>query len=91
MIKSWSEIAWDDYLYWQTQDKKTLRRINALIRDIERNPSNQLIDGIGKLEVLKGDLSGLWSRHIDDANRLVYEVVSNRIEIFGCRGHYDDK
>ena len=64
----WEDRAWDDYLYWQTQDKKTLKRINALIKDIKRNP----FEGIGKPEPLKGNLSGWWSRRIDDTNRIVY-------------------
>ena len=68
MQKSWYDKAWDDYLYWQSQDKKTLKRINQLIRDTERDPFN----GIGNPEPLKGDLSGFWSRRIDDTNRLVY-------------------
>ena len=64
----WEDRAWDDYLYWQGQDKKTLKRINALLNDIKRNP----FDGIGKPEPLKGNLSGFWSRRIDEANRIVY-------------------
>lgn len=81
-----SEDAFADYLYWQTQDKKTLKRVNQLIRDIERSP----FEGIGKAEPLKGDLSGWWSRRIDDANRLVYRVRGQIIEIAACRGHYGD-
>ena len=78
--------AWDDYVYWQTQDKKTLRRINLILRDISRNE----FDGIGKPEPLKENLSGWWSRRIDDTNRLVYRVQNNgSIEISQCRGHYD--
>ena len=81
------ERAWDDYLYWQTQDKKTQRRINELIRDIIRNG----YEGIGKPEPLKGDLSGWWSRRIDDTNRLVYRLVGeNVLEISQCRGHYSN-
>ena len=64
----WEDRAWDDYLYWQIQDKKTLKRINGLIKDIQRNT----FEGIGKPEPLKGNLSGMWSRRIDDANRIVY-------------------
>lgn len=86
MRKVWFEEAWADYLYWQIQDKKTLRRINTLVKDIERNN----FDGIGKPEALKGELSGFWSRRIDDSNRLVYRVVSETLEIISCRGHYDD-
>ncbi|NLC43196.1 MAG: Txe/YoeB family addiction module toxin [Clostridiales bacterium] len=77
--------AWDDYLYWQKQDKKTLRRINLLLQDITRNA----FEGIGKPEPLKGKLSGWWSRRIDDSNRIVYRVKNNgSIEIAQCRGHY---
>ena len=86
MIKVWSDGAWEDYLYWQTQDKKTLKRINALILDIDRNGNT----GIGKPEPLKGDLSGLWSRRIDEVNRLVYRIRDGRIEILQCRTHYGD-
>lgn len=78
--------AWEDYLYWQSQDRKTIRRINALLRDIERGH----FDGIGKPEPLRGELSGLWSCRIDDTNRLVYRIRSDVLEILSCRGHYDD-
>ncbi len=84
---SFKQKAWEDYLYWQTQDKKTLKRINQLIKDIQRNP----FDGLGKPEPLKNDLSGLWSRRIDDSNRLVYRVSDNTIEIIQCRAHYSDQ
>lgn len=84
MRKIWHETAWSDYLYWQTQDKKTLKRINTLIKDIERN-SNL---GIGKPEPLKGNLSGLWSRRIDEYNRLVYRISNDMLEIVSCRDHY---
>lgn len=77
--------AWIDYIYWQTQDKKTLKRINNLIKDTERNP----FEGIGKPEPLKGDLSGFWSRHIDDTNRFVYRINNDKLEILSCRGHYE--
>jgi len=87
MIKSWDNDAWDDYLYWQTQDKKTLKRINTLLKDIDRNG----YDGIGKPEPLTGNLSGYWSRRIDDCNRLVYRIKNNRIEIIQCGSHYRDK
>ena len=83
-----SETAWDDYLYWQGQDKKTLRRINRLLKDIERNG---VLNGIGKPEPLVGDLQGEFSRRIDDANRLVYHTAGSRIYIVSCRGHYGDK
>ena len=85
MYKIWFDEAWDDYLYWQSQDKKTLNRINGLIRDIERNN----FDGIGKPEPLKGELSGFWSRRIDDTNRLVYRISNGVLEILSCRGHYN--
>ena len=78
--------AWEDYLYWQTQDKKTLKRINMLLKDIERGN----FDGIGKPEPLKGDMSGFWSRRIDDVNRLVYRIRGDVIEIVSCKGHYED-
>lgn len=81
-----TEDAWEDYLYWQTQDKKTLKRINQLLQDIERNGYN----GIGKPEPLRGDLSGFWSRRIDDEHRIVYRVTEDQVEIIQCRGHYDD-
>ena len=81
-----TESAWADYLYWQTQDKKTLRRINALLQDISRNG----YVGIGKPEPLKNDLSGFWSRRIDDVNRIVYRVTEDAIQVIQCKGHYDD-
>lgn len=81
----WEDRAWDDYLYWQTQDKKTLKRINALIKDIQRNP----FEGIGKPEPLKGNLSGWWSRRIDDTNRIVYYQQQDMLFIVACRGHYE--
>ena len=84
MRKIWDEAAWADYLYWQTQDKKTLKRINELIKDIERNGNL----GIGKPEPLKGNLSGLWSRRIDEYNRLVYRIREDLLEIVACRDHY---
>ena len=84
---SFSEEGWEDYLYWQTQDKRTLKRINQLLRDILRYG----YDGIGKPEPLKGDLSGLWSRRIDESNRIVYRVKEDVIEIVQCGSHYRDK
>ena len=86
MHKIWFDEAWIDYIYWQTQDKKTLKRINNLIKDTERNP----FEGIGKPEPLKGDWSGFWSRHIDDTNRFVYRINNDKLEILSCRGHYED-
>ena len=82
----WEDRAWSDYLYWQTQDKKTLQRINGLIKDIQRNS----FEGIGKPEPLKENLSGLWSRRIDDTNRIVYYEKDDIIYIVSCKGHYDD-
>lgn len=84
MIKAFSEVAWDDYVWWQTQDRKTLKRINQLIRDIERDP----FSGIGKPEPLTGSLSGLWSRRIDQKNRLVYEISGETLKIHAARDHY---
>ena len=85
MNKVFTDEAWDDYMYWHSQDKKTLTRINALIKDIDRDP----FDGIGKPEPLKYQLQGLWSRRIDDVNRLVYKIENNEICIISCRYHYD--
>ena len=82
---SFAEQAWLDYPYWQTQDKKVLKKINALLKDISRDP----FTGIGKPEPLKGDLSGFWSRRIDDTNRVVYRLKENTIEIASCKGHYE--
>lgn len=76
--------AWEEYCYWQIQDKKTLKRINQLLQDISRNS----FTGIGKPEPLKENLSGYWSRRIDDVNRLVYRIKDEQIEIIQCRGHY---
>ena len=87
MKKIWFDEAWDDYLYWQGQDKKTLKRINAILKDIERKGG---FEGIGKPEPLKGELSGFWSRRIDETNRFVYRVGGEVLEILSCRGHYDD-
>ena len=84
MIKVWSDHAWEDYLYWQTQDKKILKRINQLNKDIDRNG----YEGLGKPEPLKYELQGYWSRRIDDEHRLVYRIVDNNIEIVSCRLHY---
>ncbi len=80
-----SESAWGEYLYWQKQDKKILKRINKLLQDISRNG----YDGIGKPEALKNNLSGYYSRRIDDTNRLVYKIAGDIIEIYQCKGHYD--
>ena len=83
-LLSWTDEAWRDYLYWQSQDKKTLKRINKLISDVKRSP----FDGIGKPEALKENLAGFWSRRIDDTNRLVYAVSDHAITIISCRYHY---
>ena len=87
MNKVWHDKAWDEYVYWQTQDRKTLKRINALLKDIERSS----FDGIGKPEPLIGNLQGYWSRRIDDANRIVYKVENGQLFILQCGGHYGDK
>lgn len=86
MRKIWHDDAWADYLYWQAQDNKTLKRINLLLQDIDRNG----YAGLGKPEPLKGDLTGWWSRRIDDANRIVYRIRDGAIEIIQCGGHYGD-
>ena len=84
-IIQWAVDAWEDYLYWQTQYKKILKRINQLVKDISRNP----FEGIGKPEPLKENLAGFWSRRIDEEHRLVYMVEDDKVLIFSCRGHYD--
>jgi toxin YoeB len=81
----WTNAAWSDYVYWQGQDKKTLKRINVLIKDAMRNPE----DGIGKPEELRESLSGFWSRRIDDVHRLVYAVDKDQLMIIACRYHYE--
>ena len=86
MNKIWTDAAWGDYLYWQTQDKKTPKRINKLILDIERNGN---MHGIGKPEPLQYDLQGYFSRRIDDQNRLVYVVDDAGLNIISCRYHYE--
>ncbi|MDR2167443.1 MAG: Txe/YoeB family addiction module toxin [Clostridiales bacterium] len=79
--------GWDDYVYWQNQDRRTLKKINKLIKDIFRNGNS----GIGHPEPLKGNLSGKWSREIDEKNRLIYQIFDDKVVIYQCRGHYDDK
>ena len=81
----WFEEAWEDYVYWQ-QDKKTIKRINQLLKDAIRNGYT----GIGKPEPLKGEFSGFWSRRIDEVNRLVYRGKDGILEVLSCKGHYDD-
>ncbi|MCU0287056.1 MAG: Txe/YoeB family addiction module toxin [Acidobacteria bacterium] len=83
-ILAWTDEAWEDYIFWQSQDKKTLKRINKLIEDAKRHP----FDGIGKPEPLKENLSGFWSRRIDDVNRLVYAVNKEFLTVISCRYHY---
>lgn len=87
MNKAWQDDAWDDYLYWQTQDKKTLKRINLILKDIDRNG----YEGLGKPEPLSGNLAGYWSRRIDGKNRIVYKIENNQIIIAQCGSHYRDK
>ena len=84
MMLLWEERAWVDYLYWQMQDRKTLKRINDLLKDVQRNP----YEGIGKPEPLRENLSGCWSRRIDETNRLVYRIQDDSLYILACRGHY---
>ena len=81
-----AENAWEDYLYWQTQDKKTLKKINALLKDVQRSP----YEGEGKPEPLKNNKTGMWSRRINETDRLVYAIDKDVIYIFQCKGHYDD-
>lgn len=84
MILSWAEHAWQDYLYWQTTDKKTVKRLNMLIKEIKRQP----FDGIGEPEPLKHNWSGYWSRRINKEHRIVYKVTDTAIIIAQCRYHY---
>ena len=81
---AFTPAAWSDYLYWQGQDKKTLKRINTLIDASRRDP----FQGIGKLELLLGSLSGFWSRRIDDVHRLVYAVDDADLTVIACKGHH---
>ena len=81
----WDERAWEEYLSWQTENKQILKKVNALIKDIQRNP----FEGIGKPEPLKENRSGWWSRRIDEANRVVYKVENNTAIIASCKSHYD--
>lgn len=86
MNKLFTDNGWKDYVYWETEDKKTLKRINKLIDDISRNGN----EGIGKPEPLSGDLTGFWSRRINDKDRLIYKIEGDDICILACRQHYDD-
>lgn len=81
---AWTEASWSDYLYWQGQDKKKLKRINKIVGDVMRSP----FEGIGKPEPLKENLSGFWSRRIDDSHRFVYAVSDSHITVIACRYHY---
>jgi len=83
-LLAWTDEAWSDYVYWQGQDRKTLKRINQLIIESLRTP----FDGIGKPEALRENLSGFWSRRIDETNRLVYVVDDNYLTVISCRYHY---
>ena len=84
MTKAWTDDAWEQYEYWEEQDKKTLRRIKRLLKDIDRNGYS----GIGKPEPLSGDLAGYWSRRIDDKNRIVYKIEDKTVKIIQCGSHY---
>lgn len=84
---TFSEEGWAEYLYWQTQDRKTMKRINQLLQSIERDG---VMQGLGKPEPLKHDMQGLFSRRIDETNRLVYGVVDDQILISKCKGHYTE-
>jgi len=84
---NFTKTGWKDYISWAEQDKKILKQINKLIADIVRNG----YDGLGKPEALRGDLSGWWSRRIDEKNRLIYRLIDNSVEISQCKGHYGDK
>ena len=83
----WEDRAWEDYLYWQTEDRKTLKKINSLLEDISRNGN----EGIGKPEALTGNLAGFWSRRINDKDRLIYKIDQNNIYVLACRYHYGDR
>ena len=87
MKKTWDEEAWEDYIYWQEHDRKIVKKINSLIKDIERHP----FTGLGKPEPLKNNLQGYWSRRINDKDRLVYKVSDNDMMIAQCKTHYEDR
>ena len=86
MNKLFTDAAWEDYVYWQTENRKTLKKINALLNDISRNGNT----GLGKPEPLTGNLSGYWSRRINQKDRLVYSIEENQIIVIACRYHYDE-
>lgn len=83
----WTDAAWEDYIWWQDNDKRTVKRINRLLKDMQRDP----FKGIGKPEPLKWNLAGAWSRRIDDGNRLVYSVVGDDLVVLSTKDHYSDK
>lgn len=85
MLLVWDQNAWEDYLWWQAQDRQMVKRINRLLRDVMRNGSNE---GIGKPEPLKHDFAGYWSRRINDEHRLVYKVTRTEVRVASCRYHY---
>ena len=87
MHKIWHDEAWEDYLYWQTQDKKTIKKINNLLKDIDRNGYGCT----GRPEALSGDLAGFWSVKIDEKNRIVFRIFAENVEIVQCGSHYRDK
>ncbi|CAK7193038.1 Toxin YoeB [Commensalibacter sp. Nvir] len=87
MNVNFSSNAWEEYLFWQNNDKKILKKINELLKEISRHP----YEGKGKPEALKGDLSSFWSRRIDEKHRIVYRIANNQCEIIQCKGHYGAK
>ena len=87
MNKVFTKNGWEDYLYLQTEDRKTLKKINSLLEDISRNGN----EGIGKPEALRGNLAGFWSRRINDKDRLIYKIDQNNIYVLACRYHYGDR
>lgn len=87
MRKIWSDEAWEEYLYWQTQDKKTLKRINRILEEIDRNG----YQCVGKPEPLSGNLAGFWSARIDEKNRIVFRIYQGAVEIAQCGSHYRDR
>ncbi|MDL2264375.1 Txe/YoeB family addiction module toxin [Synergistaceae bacterium OttesenSCG-928-I11] len=88
MIKSWTDDAWAEYLFWQNEDRKTLKKINKLLESIERHGATE---GEGHPEPLRGNFSGWYSRRIDEKNRLIYRIKGESLEIIGCREHYNDR
>ena len=85
MSYNWSDDAWEDYLYWQSKDKKMVEKIHRILKEIRRNPA----EGIGKPEKLRNNLSGYWSRRLNKEHRIVYKVIDSRVEIVMCRYHYE--